>query len=123
MTLGEFASSFKSSWGAASAAATAGPAALLAAGFSPPWPTMDGRAAAALATLAGLIGLAMAYASGNSPSNRRRSKRALGAAGVLLLAFAASWSWLMQPIPMMDNGVSVERRYVAGVVLSDLAKK
>lgn len=123
MTLAEFANSFKSGWGAASAAVTAGPFALFAAGLTPPWPSEDGSAAAGLATLFGLMGLTLAYVNGRNRANRRRSVLSLGGAGVLVVAFVIGWSLLFVAIPQRVDGTVVDRRYVAGVTMRDRPKQ
>lgn len=123
MGIRAFANSFRSGWGAASAAVTAGPLALLATDLTPPWPTEGGGAAATLGTVAGLIGLIFAYL------DRRQGKARADRAGNMLklavgfiLIFVILWSTLIVTAPQMVQGELIERRYLVGFTMRNLGE-
>jgi hypothetical protein len=110
-----YVNSFKSGWAAAIGAATAGPIALFATDFSPPWPTEGGGAAGTLGTVASLIGLVIAYLDGaRNQKWRRRAGIALCLAFLLMLAFIGCWSWTVVEVSQPIDGTIVLRRFVVG---------
>lgn len=123
-----FIKSFKSAWGWAAAAITAGPVALFAGGFAPPWPNESGSMGTVVGVVAGIVGLVIAYrVNADNPKWRRYSIVSMIAGFVMVMVFLALWSWLVVPIPQMVEGVSVERRFVVGfftrAVAADLEAK
>lgn len=120
MTFEQYLSRFNKTWAALVALVSAAPWALLPIQLAPPWPSQNGAASAAIATVAALAGIVFAYLTGNRVRrDKNRGHYALALSCLALLGYLASWSIVCIEWEQEINGVFVTGRIVVGLIPID----